>query len=53
MQTPATTNGYGVVAAPLSLNSTGTRAFCSDETGVLYHNGGAATCDSGTGTPLR
>src|SRR5215469_17813633 len=27
----------GTVAAPLSLNSTGTRAFWSDQTGVIYY----------------
>jgi hypothetical protein len=43
----------GSLAAPLSLNSTGTRAFCSDQTGVTYYKGGAPNCDSGTGTPLQ
>jgi len=53
MQTGPSPTGYGVLTAPLSLNSTGTRAFCSDETGVLYYNSGSATCDAGTGTPLQ
>jgi hypothetical protein len=43
----------GTLAAPLSLNSTGTRAFWSDQTGVIYYKGGAPNCDSGTGPPLQ
>lgn len=53
MQTAASLTGYGTLAAPLTLNSTGTRAFCSDQTGVIYYNGGSNTCDSGTGAPLQ
>ena len=53
LQTAASMTGYGILAAPLTLNSTGTRAFCSDETGVIYYNGRAATCDTGTGSPLQ
>ena len=29
----------GTLGAPLSLNSTGTRAFWSDQTGVIYYKG--------------
>ena len=29
----------GTLAAPLRLNSTGTRAFWSDQTGVIYYKG--------------
>jgi len=44
LQTAASLTGYGTLAAPLTLNQTGTRAFCSDQTGVIYNNPGAATC---------
>jgi len=53
MQTAASSTGYGTLAAPLNLNSSGTRAFCSDQTGVIYYNPGNSACDSGTGTPLQ
>ena len=48
----ATTSTYTSQAAPVSLNSTGTRAFCSDQTGVIYYNGGSATCTP-PATPLQ
>jgi len=48
----ATTSTYSSLAAPLALNSTGTRAFCSDQTGVIYYNSGATTCSAGN-QPLQ
>ena len=48
----ATTSTYTSLAAPIGLNSTGTRAFCSDQTEVIYYNGGAATCTP-PATPLQ
>ena len=43
---------YTSLAAPVGLNQTGTAAFCSDQTGVIYRNSGAATCDN-TAAPLQ
>jgi type IV pilus assembly protein PilA len=43
---------YQSLAAPLNLNQTGTRAFCSDQTGVIYNNAGASTCTNAN-TPLQ
>ena len=48
----ATTSTFVSLAAPIALNSTGTRAFCSDQTGVIYYNGGSATCTP-PATPLQ
>ena len=48
----ATSSAYTSLAAPLGLNTTGTRAFCSDQTGVIYFNSGASTCDN-TAPPLQ
>jgi type IV pilus assembly protein PilA len=45
-------SSYQSLAAPLILNTTGTRAFCSDETGVIYNNPGAATCTNAN-SPLQ
>ena len=52
LQTAASAVGYGTLAAPLTLNQTGTRAFCSDQTGVIYYNAGAATCTNAN-SPLQ
>jgi type IV pilus assembly protein PilA len=49
--TPAAST-YSSLAAPITLNQTGTRAFCSDQTGVIYYNAGAATCTNAN-TPLQ
>jgi type IV pilus assembly protein PilA len=35
---------YTSVGYPSSLNKTGTRAFCSDQTGVIYYNSAATAC---------
>jgi type IV pilus assembly protein PilA len=37
---------YTSIGSPLSLNQTGTRSFCSDQTGVIYYNSNATTCDN-------
>jgi type IV pilus assembly protein PilA len=37
---------YTAVGSPSSLNQTGTRTFCSDQTGVIYYNANATTCDN-------
>jgi len=50
LQTAASLTGYGTLAAPLMLNQSGTRAFCSDQTSVIYYNVGASTCDSTAAT---
>ena len=52
LQTAASVSGYGTLAAPLTLNQTGTRAFCSDQMGVIYYNVGAATCTNAN-SPLQ
>jgi len=48
----ATASAYTSLAAPVNLNTTGTRAFCSNQTGVIYFNAGASTC-SNSNTPLQ
>ena len=52
LQTAASLTGYRTLAAPLTLNQSGTRAFCSDETSVIYYNVGASACDS-TASPIQ
>ena len=52
LQTAASLTGYGTLAAPLTPNQSGTRAFCSDQSSVIYYNVGASTCDS-TASPLQ
>lgn len=52
LQTAASLTGYGTLAAPLTLNQTGTQAFCSDQTAVIYYNAGASTCTNAN-TPLQ
>jgi type IV pilus assembly protein PilA len=43
-------DGYYITAVPSSLGTTGTRAFCSDQTGIIRFNlGGAATAASSAG----
>jgi len=36
--TPGFTDGYVVIANPVSIGTTGQRAFCSDATGVIRAN---------------
>ena len=38
---------YTSLARPFSLNETGTRSFCSDQTGVIFYNVNASTCTNG------
>jgi type IV pilus assembly protein PilA len=35
---------YASLGSPFSLNNTGTRSFCSDQTGVIFYNVNATTC---------
>jgi hypothetical protein len=46
LQTAASLTGYGTLGTPVTLNRTGTRAFCSDQTGVIYYTAGVATCSN-------
>ena len=43
---PAVT--YTSSATPQSVNQSGTRSFCSDESGVIYASVGAGACTQGT-----
>ena len=47
-----TTAMYGIIAIPMSLNLSGSRSFCSNQTGVIYFLA-ANTCTPATGTPLQ
>ena len=49
----ATTSTYTSLADPIALNSTGTRSFCSDQSGVIYYKSGATGCTPGTDAPLQ
>jgi type IV pilus assembly protein PilA len=51
--TSPTTTGYSSNADALTINQTGTRSFCSDQTGVIYNLSGANGCSTATGTPLQ
>jgi type IV pilus assembly protein PilA len=44
---------YTSLANPSTLNTTGTRSFCSDQTGVIYYLSGATGCTSGSGSVLQ
>lgn len=44
---------YAALADPASLNSTGSRSFCTDQTGVLYYLSGATGCTTSTGSVLQ
>ena len=48
--TPVVT--YTSLGDPVSLNQTGTRSFCSDQSGVLYALPGATGCTPTSGTAL-
>jgi len=48
----ATTSTYTSLGAPVAVNTTGTRAFCSDQTGVIYYLAGGA-CTPASGAPLQ
>ena len=44
---------YTALADPVSINQTGTRSFCSDQSGVIYFKQGATGCAPGTDVPLQ
>jgi prepilin-type N-terminal cleavage/methylation domain-containing protein len=44
---------YTSLADPVSINQTGTRSFCSDQSGVIYFKQGATGCAPGTDVPLQ
>jgi type IV pilus assembly protein PilA len=44
--------GFTSVGNP-NLNVTGTRSFCSDQTGVIYYLSGATGCTTATGSVLQ
>ena len=48
-----TVTGYTSLANPSTLNQTGTRSFCSDQSGVIYALSGALGCTPATGTALQ
>jgi type IV pilus assembly protein PilA len=48
----ATSSTYTSDAEPVTLNTTGTRSFCSDQTGVIYYLS-ASGCTTAGGTPLQ
>ena len=37
---------YTSLGSPSALNQTGTRSFCSDQTGVIYYNVNSTACDN-------
>ena len=48
----ATSSTYTSDAEPVTLNTTGTRSFCSDQTGVIYYLA-ATGCTTAGATPLQ
>jgi prepilin-type N-terminal cleavage/methylation domain-containing protein len=44
---------FTALGDPATLNSTGTRSFCSDQSGVIYYLSGATGCTTGTGSVLQ
>ena len=44
---------YQSLADPVSINQTGTRSFCSDQSGVIYFKQGAVGCVPGTDVPIQ
>ncbi len=49
---PSTT-AYTSLANALTINQTGTRSFCSDQTGVIYYLAGANGCTAASGSALQ
>ena len=45
-------SAYNSDAEPTTLNTTGTRSFCSDQTGVIYYLANTG-CTTGGGSPLQ
>jgi type IV pilus assembly protein PilA len=52
-QVNGTYSTYTSLGYPSSLNNTGTRSFCSDQSGVIYYLSNAITCDASTGSVLQ
>ena len=50
--TPGTTT-FTSLADPVTINQSGTRSFCSDQSGVIYFKAGAVGCVPGTDVPLQ
>ena len=48
----ATSSTYTSDAEPVTLNTTGTRSFCSDQTGLIYYLA-ATGCTPASATPLQ
>ena len=48
-----TNTTYVSLGDPSGLNSTGTRSFCSDQSGVIYYLSNATGCTPGTGSVLQ
>ncbi len=46
-------SGYTSLANAIAINSTGSRSFCSDQTGVIYYLSGANGCTPATGSALQ
>lgn len=46
-------SGYTSLANAISINGTGSRSFCSDQTGIIYYLSGANGCTPATGSPLQ
>jgi type IV pilus assembly protein PilA len=51
--TSPTLTGYSSLANAITINSTGTRSFGSDQKGAIYAWGGANGCTTSSGTPLQ
>ena len=49
----ASATAYDSHADALTINQTGTRSFCSDQTGVIYYLAGANGCTAAGGTALQ
>jgi type IV pilus assembly protein PilA len=45
--------GYSSNADALSINNTGARSFCSDQTGLIYYKAGANGCSTTADVPLQ
>jgi type IV pilus assembly protein PilA len=41
------------LGSPLGLNETGTRSFCSDQSGVIYYTVDSTACTTSTGSVLQ
>ena len=45
--------GYTSLGNALTINQTGTRSFCSDQSGVIYYKAGANGCSPTADVPLQ